>query len=75
MLSAHAYRMLTGACIIGITGARGGSYRLFSATLPKLLVEFARAGLRDPTLVRLDVDTKISENLQMQFFAVRRTDK
>ena len=25
---------------------------LFSATLPKLLVEFAKAGLSDPTLIR-----------------------
>lgn len=28
---------------------------LFSATLPKLLVEFARAGLSDPVLLRLVV--------------------
>ena len=38
---------------------------LFSATLPKSLVEFARAGLQDPVLIRLDVDSKISENLQV----------
>ena len=38
---------------------------LFSATLPKLLVEFARAGLQDPTLIRLDVDTKLSEQLKV----------
>ena len=38
---------------------------LFSATLPKLLVDFAKAGLHDPTLVRLDVDTKLSENLKV----------
>jgi ATP-dependent RNA helicase DDX54/DBP10 len=38
---------------------------LFSATLPKLLVEFAKAGLHDPTLIRLDVETKISENLKV----------
>ena len=38
---------------------------LFSATLPKLLVEFAQAGLHDPTLVRLDVDTKLSPNLKV----------
>lgn len=37
---------------------------LFSATLPKLLLEFAQAGLTDPTLVRLDVETKLSENLR-----------
>eukprot|EP00729_Bicosta_minor_P021284 gene21284-25605_t len=48
---------------------------LFSATLPKLLVDFARAGLQDPTLVRLDVETKLSENLKMQFFGARRVNK
>ena len=44
---------------------------LFSATLPKLLVEFASAGLSDPTLVRLDVDAKIPETLKMGFFHCR----
>ena len=39
---------------------------LFSATLPKLLVEFAKAGLHDPTLIRLDVDTKLSEQLTVR---------
>ena len=38
---------------------------LFSATLPKLLVDFAKAGLHDPTLIRLDVDTKISDQLKV----------
>jgi len=38
---------------------------LFSATLPKMLVDFARAGLHDPTLLRLDVDSKISDRLQV----------
>lgn len=38
---------------------------LFSATLPKLLVEFAKAGLHDPTLIRLDIDTKLSEQLKV----------
>lgn len=38
---------------------------LFSATLPKLLVQFAQAGLHDPTLVRLDVETKLSPNLKV----------
>jgi ATP-dependent RNA helicase DDX54/DBP10 len=41
---------------------------LFSATLPKLLVEFAKAGLRDPTLVRLDTDIKISSELEVFVF-------
>ena len=39
---------------------------LFSATLPKLLMEFAKAGLHDPTLIRLDVDNKLSPNLQVR---------
>ncbi|KAF9999645.1 ATP-dependent RNA helicase dbp10, partial [Modicella reniformis] len=48
---------------------------LFSATLPKLLVDFAKAGLQEPTLVRLDVDTKISKDLEMAFFSVKQQDK
>lgn len=48
---------------------------LFSATLPKVLVSFARAGLTDPELIRLDVENKISENLKMAFFNVRSGDK
>ena len=39
---------------------------LFSATLPKLLVEFAKAGLHDPTLIRLDVDNKLSDQLKVK---------
>ena len=34
------------------------------------LAEFARAGLRDPELVRLDVDTKLSPDLSLAFFTV-----
>jgi ATP-dependent RNA helicase DDX54/DBP10 len=48
---------------------------LFSATLPKILVDFARAGLQNPTLIRLDVDTKISSDLQMYFFNVKHEEK
>ncbi|RUS25867.1 P-loop containing nucleoside triphosphate hydrolase protein [Jimgerdemannia flammicorona] len=48
---------------------------LFSATLPKLLVDFAKAGLQVPTLVRLDVDTKISRDLEMAFFSVKQIEK
>jgi len=48
---------------------------LFSATLPKVLVDFAMAGLSDPTLIRLDVDTKISEKLKTGFIFVRDEDK
>jgi ATP-dependent RNA helicase DDX54/DBP10 len=48
---------------------------LFSATLPKLLIDFARAGLENPTLIRLDVDTKISRDLQMYFFSIKHDEK
>ncbi|KAJ2900591.1 atp-dependent rna helicase dbp10 [Zalerion maritima] len=48
---------------------------LFSATLPKSLVEFARAGLQEPSLVRLDAETKISPDLQSAFFGVKSAEK
>lgn len=48
---------------------------LFSATLPKSLVEFARAGLQDPSLIRLDTEGKISPDLQNAFFTVKTADK
>ncbi|SPO26270.1 related to ATP-dependent RNA helicase DBP10 [Ustilago trichophora] len=49
---------------------------LFSATLPKKLVEFAKAGLQaNPKLVRLDADSKISADLRMAFFSVKPSEK
>ncbi|KAM3600399.1 uncharacterized protein V6R79_022731 [Siganus canaliculatus] len=48
---------------------------LFSATLPKLLVEFARAGLTEPVLIRLDVDSKLSDQIKLSFFHMRADDK
>lgn len=49
---------------------------LFSATLPKSLVDFARAGLgANPKLVRLDAETKVSSDLRMGFFTVKPGDK
>ena len=48
---------------------------LFSATLPKSLVEFARAGLQDPVLVRLDAESKVSPDLQSVFFTVKSSEK
>ncbi|OAP62618.1 hypothetical protein AYL99_01845 [Fonsecaea erecta] len=48
---------------------------LFSATLPKSLVEFARAGLQEPMLVRLDADSKISPDLQSAFFTLKSSEK
>ncbi|GJJ06257.1 hypothetical protein Clacol_000448 [Clathrus columnatus] len=48
---------------------------LFSATLPKTLVEFAKAGLQNPKLVRLDAESKISSDLRMAFFSVKQAEK
>lgn len=48
---------------------------LFSATLPKSLVEFARAGLQEPSLVRLNAESKISPDLQSAFFTMKSAEK
>ena len=48
---------------------------LFSATLPKSLVEFARAGLQEPRLVRLDAESKVSPDLESAFFTVNTQEK
>lgn len=48
---------------------------LFSATLPRSLVDFAKAGLLNPVLVRLDAETKVSELLQMAYFATKRNER
>lgn len=48
---------------------------LFSATMPKALVQFSRAGLRDPQLIRLDTDSQLSDELRLAFFTVRSNEK
>lgn len=48
---------------------------LFSATLPQQLVDFAKAGLNEPELIRLDVESKLSENLKTVYIGCRFTDK
>ena len=48
---------------------------LFSATLPKSLVDFAKAGLQNPKLLRLDAESKISADLRMAFFSVKQDEK
>ena len=48
---------------------------LFSATLPASLVEFARAGLQDPSLVRLDAETKVSPDLESAYFSIKGAEK
>ncbi|CAM9204923.1 unnamed protein product [Lampetra planeri] len=47
---------------------------LFSATLPKLLVEFARAGLTEPVLIRLDVDSKLSDQIKVKHLRIGNSD-
>lgn len=48
---------------------------LFSATLSKILAEFAKAGLYEPELIRLDIEMKLNENLKLVFFHLRHDDK
>ncbi|KAL9666386.1 hypothetical protein QQ045_000716 [Rhodiola kirilowii] len=48
---------------------------LFSATMPSALAEFAKAGLREPQLVRLDLETRISPDLTLKFFTLRHEEK
>ncbi|GAV52213.1 hypothetical protein ZYGR_0AG02040 [Zygosaccharomyces rouxii] len=48
---------------------------LFSATLPNTLVDFAKAGLTNPVLVRLDAESKISENLEMLFVSTKHDER
>lgn len=48
---------------------------LFSATLPKSIVEFAKAGLREPKLVRLDSETKLSGDLKLGFWWIREEER
>jgi len=47
---------------------------LFSATLPKTLVEFARAGLQEPRLIRMD-DSKVSPDLENAFFTLKSAER
>lgn len=48
---------------------------LFSATLPNSLVDFAKAGLTNPVLVRLDAESKISENLELLFVSTKNDER
>ena len=52
---------------------------LFSATMPKALVEFSTSGaggrLQQAAVVRLDVENRLSEQLDCQFFTVRKDYK
>ena len=48
---------------------------LFSATLPQQIVDFTKAGLNDPVLIRLDTESKLSENLRNVFISCRNEEK
>ncbi len=53
----------------------GRQTALFSATLPASLVEFAQAGLSSPKLIRLDAESKLSEDLACHFLACSTANK
>jgi len=44
----------------------GSQSLLFSATMPRQLMEFARAGLKEPEVVRLDSESTVSDKLQVR---------
>jgi len=49
---------------------------LFSATMPKVLVEFTKSGIMgDPQVVRLDSEATVSEELRIGFVTVRSAEK
>jgi ATP-dependent RNA helicase DDX54/DBP10 len=49
---------------------------LFSATIPKILVEFTKSGFTvDPTVVRLDQEATVSADLRIAFITCRSADK
>mmetsp|Transcript_8890 Transcript_8890/g.1278 ORF Transcript_8890/g.1278 Transcript_8890/m.1278 type:complete len:101 (+) Transcript_8890:541-843(+) len=47
----------------------------FSATLPDAISNFAKTGLRNPVVVKLDQEHKIPDTLELKFFYVRNEDK
>lgn len=48
---------------------------LFSATIPQKLADFAKAGLRDPLFIRLDVEANLSETLKSVHLHCNHQDK
>ncbi|XP_059620177.1 ATP-dependent RNA helicase DDX54 [Phlebotomus argentipes] len=48
---------------------------MFSATLPRMMVDFAKAGLSDPVLIRLDVESKLPEALELKFLFCRSEER
>lgn len=49
---------------------------LFSATMPKALMEFTKTGMmQDPTVVRLDSEVQVSDELRIGFITCRSAEK
>ena len=49
---------------------------LFSATMPRALVEFTKTGMmHDPTVVRLDSEVQVSDELRIGFVTCRSAEK
>jgi hypothetical protein len=49
---------------------------LFSATMPKALMEFTKTGMmHDPTVVRLDSEVQVSDDLRIAFITCRSAEK
>ncbi|KAL3809724.1 hypothetical protein ACHAXA_011319 [Cyclostephanos tholiformis] len=49
---------------------------LFSATMPKALVEFTRTGMmHDPIVIRLDAEVQVSDELRIGFLTCRSGEK
>lgn len=50
---------------------------LFSATMPKVLIEFTKSGIMDsdPQVVRLDKDATVSDELRIGFITIRSQEK
>jgi ATP-dependent RNA helicase DDX54/DBP10 len=53
----------------------GRQVLLFSATLPSMLLDFAKVGLNNPNFIRLDADAGLSPKLHVSFFTVRSEEK
>eukprot|EP01126_Amoeba_proteus_P012860 TRINITY_DN1533_c0_g1_i12.p1 TRINITY_DN1533_c0_g1~~TRINITY_DN1533_c0_g1_i12.p1 ORF type:complete len:809 (+),score=200.11 TRINITY_DN1533_c0_g1_i12:293-2428(+) len=48
---------------------------IYSATLPEILAQFARAGLNNPKVIRLHTEHKLPEKLTTHFFLVGMEEK
>ena len=48
---------------------------LFSATMPSVLAEFAKAGLNNPVVIRLDSEAKLPDRLKQSVFVIRSGEK